>query len=91
MQVLEHLKLVNFTTVDGKSVSFDANGDTLAQYDLLNWQYQEDGSVIAITIGQYDSSLPEGQRFRFTPNARIAWALNSTEVKYNKTKNILLT
>ncbi|KAK0141152.1 Extracellular calcium-sensing receptor [Merluccius polli] len=77
--VLERLKLVNFTTVDGKSVSFDANGDTLAQYDLLNWQYQEDGSVIAITIGQYDSSLPEGQRFRFTPNARIAWTLNSTE------------
>ena len=89
MQVLEHLKLVNFTTLDGNNVYFDENGDTVAQYDLLNWQYQEDGSVKVINIGHYDGSSPEGQRFRFTPNARIVWALNSTEVKYNKT--ILLT
>jgi len=82
VQVLEHLKLVNFTTLDGNKVSFDENGDTVAQYDLLNWQYEEDGSVNVITIGDYDSSLPEGQRFRFrpTPNAKIVWAFNSTEV-----------
>ena len=84
MQVLEHLKLVDFTVLNGYKVSFDENGDTAAQYDLLNWQYKEGGSVNVITIGQYDSSLPEGHRFRFTPNTTIVWALNSTEVTYNK-------
>uniref|UniRef100_A0A8C5AAA2 G-protein coupled receptors family 3 profile domain-containing protein n=1 Tax=Gadus morhua TaxID=8049 RepID=A0A8C5AAA2_GADMO len=78
-QVLEHLKLVDFTVLNGYKVSFDENGDTAAQYDLLNWQYKEGGSVNVITIGQYDSSLPEGHRFRFTPNTTIVWALNSTE------------
>ncbi|KAG7268365.1 hypothetical protein CRUP_019575, partial [Coryphaenoides rupestris] len=43
-QLLEHLKLVNFTTLDGNKVSFDENGDTVAQYELLNWQYEEDDS-----------------------------------------------
>ncbi|XP_059932051.1 extracellular calcium-sensing receptor-like [Gadus macrocephalus] len=78
-QVLEHLKLVDFTVLNGYKVSFDENGDTAAQYDLLNWQYKEGGSVNVITIGQYDSSLPEEHRFRFIPNTTIVWALNSTE------------
>uniref|UniRef100_A0A8C5AKJ1 G-protein coupled receptors family 3 profile domain-containing protein n=1 Tax=Gadus morhua TaxID=8049 RepID=A0A8C5AKJ1_GADMO len=64
-------QLVDFTVLNGYKVSFDENGDTAAQYDLLNWQYKEGGSVNVITIGQYDSSLPEGHRFRFTPNTTI--------------------
>ena len=44
-----------------------------------------------INIGHYDNSLPEGQRFSLTPNTAIIWALNSTEVKYNRTKNISVT
>ena len=83
MQVLEHLKLVDFTVLNGHKVSFDENGDSVAQYDLLNWQYKEDDSVNVITIGHYNNSLPEGQRFRFRPNTTIVWALNSTEVKCN--------
>ena len=83
MQVLEQLKLVDFTVLNGYKVSFDENGESVAQYDLLNWQYKDDDSVNVITIGHYDSSLPEGQRFRFRPNTTIVWALNSTEVKCN--------
>ena len=88
MQVLEHLKLVDFTVLNGHKVSFDENGDSVAQYDLLNWQYKEDDSVSVnvIKIGHYDSSFPEGHRFRFTPNTTIVWAFNSTEVKYNLKK-----
>ncbi|CAL8374017.1 unnamed protein product, partial [Gadus morhua 'NCC'] len=80
-QVLEHLKLVDFTVLNGHKVSFDENGDSVAQYDLLNWQYKEDDSVSVnvIKIGHYDSSFPEGHRFRFTPNTTIVWAFNSTE------------
>ena len=91
MQVLEHLKLVDFTVLNGYKVSFDENGDTAAKYDLLNWQYKEDDSMNVINIGHYDNSLPEGQRFSLTPNTAIIWALNSTEVKYNRTKNISVT
>ena len=74
---------MDFTVLNGYKVSFDENGDSVAQYDLLNWQYKEDDSANVITIGHYDSSSPEGQRFRFTPNTTIVWALNSTEVTYN--------
>ncbi|CAL8374011.1 unnamed protein product [Gadus morhua 'NCC'] len=77
--VLEHLKLVDFTVLNGYKVSFDENGDTAAKYDLLNWQYKEDDSMNVINIGHYDNSLPEGQRFSLTPNTAIIWALNSTE------------
>jgi hypothetical protein len=82
VQVLEQLKLVDFTVLNGYKVSFDENGESVAQYDLLNWQYKDDDSVNVITIGHYDSSLPEGQRFRFTQNTTIVWALQSLEVKY---------
>ncbi|CAL8347131.1 unnamed protein product [Arctogadus glacialis] len=78
-QVLEQLKLVDFTVLNGYKVYFDENGESVAQYDLLNWQYKDDDSVNVITIGHYDSSLPEGQRFRFTQNTTIVWALQSTE------------
>ncbi|KAL7400736.1 hypothetical protein ABVT39_016945 [Epinephelus coioides] len=43
--VLEHINHVNFTTQNGAKVFFDENGDSVAQYDLVNWQMKEDGSV----------------------------------------------
>uniref|UniRef100_A0A3Q3WL65 G-protein coupled receptors family 3 profile domain-containing protein n=1 Tax=Mola mola TaxID=94237 RepID=A0A3Q3WL65_MOLML len=54
-------KLVNFTTKYGAKVFFDENGDSVAQYDLVNWQMKEDGSVEIVNIGQYDTSFPEGK------------------------------
>ncbi|XP_061576530.1 extracellular calcium-sensing receptor-like [Cololabis saira] len=42
--MLEHMKYVNFTTKNGAKVVFDENGDSGAQYDLVNWQMKE-GSV----------------------------------------------
>ncbi|KAF7645957.1 hypothetical protein LDENG_00195630 [Lucifuga dentata] len=57
--VVEHMRLVNFTTPNGDKVFFDENGDSGAKYDLVNWQMRDDGSVDIVNIGQYDSSLPE--------------------------------
>uniref|UniRef100_A0A3B5BFC0 Extracellular calcium-sensing receptor-like n=1 Tax=Stegastes partitus TaxID=144197 RepID=A0A3B5BFC0_9TELE len=48
--VLEHIKYVNFTTVNGAKVSFDENGDSIAQYDLVNWQMTDNGSVEIVNI-----------------------------------------
>ncbi|XP_071396603.1 extracellular calcium-sensing receptor-like, partial [Centroberyx affinis] len=79
-QVLEHLRLVNFTMKDGNKVLFDENGDTAAQYDLVNWQMKDDGSVEIVNIGAYDSSSPERKRFKLKDNTKIQWGGNHREV-----------
>ncbi|XP_034460699.1 extracellular calcium-sensing receptor-like [Hippoglossus hippoglossus] len=78
--VLEHIKYMNFTTQSGAKVFFDENGDSVAQYDLVNWQIKDDGSVEIVNIGQFDTSLPEGQKFKLKDNTRIVWGGNSIEV-----------
>ncbi|XP_070762108.1 extracellular calcium-sensing receptor-like [Enoplosus armatus] len=78
--VLEHIKFVNFTTQNGAKVFFDENGDSVAQYDLVNWQMKEDGSVEIVSIGQYDTSFPEGEKFKLKDNTKIVWGGNSNKV-----------
>uniref|UniRef100_A0A8C4SHX8 Olfactory receptor C family, j1 n=1 Tax=Erpetoichthys calabaricus TaxID=27687 RepID=A0A8C4SHX8_ERPCA len=43
--VLDSLKKVNFTMMQGESIFFDGNGDTVAQYELLNWQINQEGVI----------------------------------------------
>ncbi|XP_070685477.1 extracellular calcium-sensing receptor-like [Pempheris klunzingeri] len=78
--VLEHIRYVNFTTPNGAKVFFDENGDSVAQYDLVNWKMKEDGSVEIVNIGQFDTSFPEGKKFKLKDNAKIVWGGNSNEV-----------
>ncbi|XP_062329913.1 extracellular calcium-sensing receptor-like [Osmerus eperlanus] len=80
LQVLEQLRLVNFTTQAGNKMSFDANGDSMAQYDLVNWQIGEDGSATIVNIGRYDGSKPDGQKFHIKDDLKIVWAGNHAEV-----------
>ena len=61
-------------------MSFDENGDSVAQYDLVNWQMKEDGSVEIVNIGQYDTSFPEGKKFKLKDDTKIVWGGNSNEV-----------
>uniref|UniRef100_A0AAY4DQW2 G-protein coupled receptors family 3 profile domain-containing protein n=1 Tax=Denticeps clupeoides TaxID=299321 RepID=A0AAY4DQW2_9TELE len=53
---------VNFT-VNGYPVTFDANGDPVARYELINWQVSEDGTIKFVTVGRYDASKPKGHEF----------------------------
>uniref|UniRef100_A0A3B5B7U3 Extracellular calcium-sensing receptor-like n=1 Tax=Stegastes partitus TaxID=144197 RepID=A0A3B5B7U3_9TELE len=78
--VLEHIKYVNFTTVNGAKVSFDENGDSIAQYDLVNWQMTDNGSVEIVNIGQYDTSFPDGEKFKLKKDTKIVWGGNNNEV-----------
>ncbi|XP_030259074.1 extracellular calcium-sensing receptor-like [Sparus aurata] len=78
--VLEHMYYVNFTTQNGAKVFFDENGESVAQYDLVNWQMKEDGSAEIVNIGLYDTSFPEGEQFKIKDNAKIVWGANSNEV-----------
>ncbi|KAG8001942.1 Extracellular calcium-sensing receptor [Nibea albiflora] len=76
-QVLMQLKKVNFSQ-NGYDVSFDANGDPVAKYELVNWQISESGSIEMVTVGHYDASLPVGQEFRISKN--LTWMDGSTQV-----------
>ncbi|XP_071353340.1 extracellular calcium-sensing receptor-like [Trachinotus anak] len=78
--VLEYIKYVNFTTQNGAKVFFDENGDSVAQYDIVNWQMKEDGSAEIVNIGQYDTSVPEEQKFKLKENTKIVWGGNSNQV-----------
>ncbi|XP_067452001.1 extracellular calcium-sensing receptor-like [Thunnus thynnus] len=78
--VLEHIQYVNFTTQNGAKVSFDENGDSVAQYDLVNWQMKEDGSVEIVNVGRYDTSFPDGKKFKLKDDTKIVWGGDSDEV-----------
>ncbi|TDH14843.1 hypothetical protein EPR50_G00024940 [Perca flavescens] len=76
-EVLTQLKKVNFSQ-NGYDVSFDANGDPVARYELVNWQKRESGNIEMVTVGHYDASLPVGQKFRI--NRNITWVNGGTQV-----------
>ncbi|XP_050921649.1 extracellular calcium-sensing receptor-like [Lates calcarifer] len=76
-QILAQLKKVNFSQ-NGYDVSFDANGDPVAKYELVNWQKSKSGSIELVTVGLYDASLPVGQEFHINKN--LTWVEDSTQV-----------
>ncbi|XP_035240690.1 extracellular calcium-sensing receptor-like [Anguilla anguilla] len=76
-QVMEHLRKVNFSR-NGYKVSFDANGDPVAIYELVNWQVMRDGHMEFVTVGHYDASAPDGQVFIIKKN--ITWAGGQPQV-----------
>uniref|UniRef100_A0A4W6CAE5 G-protein coupled receptors family 3 profile domain-containing protein n=1 Tax=Lates calcarifer TaxID=8187 RepID=A0A4W6CAE5_LATCA len=73
-QILAQLKKVNFSQ-NGYDVSFDANGDPVAKYELVNWQKSKSGSIELVTVGLYDASLPVGQEFHINKN--LTWVPSS--------------
>ncbi|XP_026220304.1 extracellular calcium-sensing receptor-like [Anabas testudineus] len=76
-QILTELKKVNFSQ-NGYHVSFDANGDPVAMYELVNWQKSSSGSIEMVTVGYYDASLPVGQEFHIYKN--LTWVEGRTQV-----------
>ncbi len=66
-------------SINGYDVSFDANGDPVAKYELVNWQKSESGSVELVTVGHYDASLLEAQEFHI--NRNLPWVDVATQVK----------
>ncbi|XP_060928500.1 extracellular calcium-sensing receptor-like [Limanda limanda] len=76
-QVLTELKKVSFSQ-NGYDVSFDANGDPVATYELVNWQRRASGSIELVTVGHYNASLPVGQEFHIIRN--FTWMEGGTQV-----------
>ncbi|XP_016111092.1 extracellular calcium-sensing receptor-like [Sinocyclocheilus grahami] len=72
-QVVEALKKVNFTIKMGDHVWFDSTGAVVAQYEVVNWQQDSNGSIKFKTVGYYDASLPPDQHFVLNTE-NIIWA-----------------
>ncbi|XP_056622850.1 extracellular calcium-sensing receptor-like [Triplophysa dalaica] len=72
-QMVEALKKVNFTVKFGGRVWFDSTGGAVAQYEVVNWQQDSDGSIQFKAVGYYDASLPPDQRFVLNTE-NIIWA-----------------
>ncbi|XP_067275946.1 extracellular calcium-sensing receptor-like [Pseudorasbora parva] len=78
-KVLEYMQDVSITVKTGGKVLFDASGDPVAKYDLVNWQPAEDGSLKFKHVGVYDSSLPSEQRLKVNQE-HVLWAGNSGQL-----------
>lgn len=49
IQLLRHLKMVNFTNQFEEKVYFDSNGEPVPLYDIINWQ-KDSKSEIRLNI-----------------------------------------
>ena len=45
IQLLHHLKIVNFTNQFEEKVYFDSNGEPVPLYDIINWQKDSKGII----------------------------------------------
>ncbi|XP_060780468.1 extracellular calcium-sensing receptor-like [Neoarius graeffei] len=72
-QLLEHLKLVNFTTQLGEKFYFQ-DGEIPAVYDIVNWQRGPEGALQYVLIGRM-----EGSNLIMNESA-INWQGNSNKV-----------
>ncbi|KAG1946661.1 extracellular calcium-sensing receptor-like, partial [Pimephales promelas] len=72
-QVVKALKKVNFTMKMGDHVWFDSTGAVVAQYEVVNWQQDSNGSIKFKPVGYYDASLAPDQRFVLNTD-NIIWA-----------------
>uniref|UniRef100_A0A671RUF0 G-protein coupled receptors family 3 profile domain-containing protein n=1 Tax=Sinocyclocheilus anshuiensis TaxID=1608454 RepID=A0A671RUF0_9TELE len=70
---LHSLMKLNFTTKMGDHVWFDSSGVAVAQYEVVNWQQESDGSFLFKSVGFYDASLPPHQHLQLDTK-KIIWA-----------------
>lgn len=73
-----YLDRVNFTTPFGDQVTFDANGDALPIYDVMNWLWLPDGTTKIQNVGEVKES-PQGEELILHED-RIFWNFESKQV-----------
>ncbi|XP_072110582.1 extracellular calcium-sensing receptor-like isoform X1 [Mobula birostris] len=78
-QVLHYMQSLNFTTHLGERVNFDENGDSVATYDIVNWQVNSEGNAAVLIVGHYDRSAPAGQQIMINESS-IVWIGGLREV-----------
>uniref|UniRef100_A0A671PS02 Extracellular calcium-sensing receptor-like n=1 Tax=Sinocyclocheilus anshuiensis TaxID=1608454 RepID=A0A671PS02_9TELE len=78
-KVLEYMRDVRFTVKTGEDIFFDASGDPVARYDLVNWQPAGNGGLQFKHVGVYDSSLPSEKHLQVNQE-NVLWAGNSGQL-----------
>ncbi|XP_052438251.1 extracellular calcium-sensing receptor-like [Carassius gibelio] len=78
-QMLAYMRDVRFTVKTGEEIFFDASGDPVARYDLVNWQPAGNGGLQFVHVGVYDSSLSSEQHLRINQE-RVLWAKNTRQL-----------
>ncbi|XP_072895051.1 extracellular calcium-sensing receptor-like [Hemitrygon akajei] len=78
-QVLHYMQSLNFTTKVGERVHFDENGDSVATYDIVNWQMSSKGNAVVLTVGHYDGSAASAEQVMINEGA-IVWTGGRREV-----------
>ncbi|KAJ8367764.1 hypothetical protein SKAU_G00077920 [Synaphobranchus kaupii] len=76
-QVQQYLQDVVFT-ISGEDVDFDANGDSIPSYDLINWQRGAAGNIEFVNVGLYDGAKDIGKEL-FIQEEVIMWTGHQTE------------
>ncbi|XP_048372756.1 vomeronasal type-2 receptor 26-like [Sphaerodactylus townsendi] len=79
-QLHRFLKSVSFNNSAGDTISFDANGQVAAGYDIVNWIAFPNESFYKVKIGEFRPEAPTDQRLTINDDA-ITW--NS---QFNQTK-----
>ncbi|XP_041443712.1 extracellular calcium-sensing receptor [Xenopus laevis] len=82
-QLLHYVKNVNFKTKGRKQVAFDAKGDSLAVYDIVNWKMSTNGKLEQVVIGIYNASAIVGKTFNVDKSG-ITWINNNTQIPLSK-------
>ncbi|KAJ1080429.1 hypothetical protein NDU88_000634 [Pleurodeles waltl] len=87
-QLLHYVKNVHFKNDGGHEVSFNQFGEVPAQYDIINFQQNADGTLKHVRVGRYDSSALQGQTLIINTSS-ILWASGVTQVRITRRQQLL--
>ncbi|KAG7473119.1 hypothetical protein JOB18_027241 [Solea senegalensis] len=76
-QLQHYLQEVNFQ-IGGEVVDFDAKGDSVPYYDIINWQRGTEGNIEFVNVGLFDGTKAVGQKLLIQED-RIMWAGHQSE------------
>ncbi|XP_069755239.1 extracellular calcium-sensing receptor-like [Narcine bancroftii] len=76
-QLVHYLEGLRFISKSGEEINFDENGDSVAAYDIVNWQGSEEDSVKLVHVGRFDATSETGLELN---EKDIVWAGGKTEV-----------
>ncbi|KAF7651621.1 hypothetical protein LDENG_00108230 [Lucifuga dentata] len=78
-QLLDHLRIVNFSNQFEEKIYFDSSGEPVPLYDVINWQKDSKGEIRFVKVGSYDGSAPSGQQLQMD-QSNIVWTGGQPQV-----------
>ncbi|XP_069856125.1 vomeronasal type-2 receptor 1-like isoform X1 [Dipodomys merriami] len=82
-ELTEYVSSLRFTTHDGRKIEFDESGDIKeGNYDILNWQLDDNGEVAFVKLGEY-TFRESKYELRFKKESPIFWNTESSKIPYS--------